>query len=293
MTVIANRYEAETPNDHPTNVRLAKAARAGDAVARERLILGNIRLGLYHASRILGRPPVEDLRSVVYQSVVEAADRWNPEKPWTFSGCLRFVLRRRLEYALSQEDTLNIPPSLYRRKRCLQDKLEGTRPALQDIAEGETAHRCTLLALLSPQWGCLENSDAKSEDAVGESLSPAVMELDFMGTLHKSLAKLKSHERLVVELRLGVHPACNGEPFTIGQVVAWLSEHPGGARNGASEMGLFENGGQTVAGGEETRLGREGVRKTQNRGFAKLRKLMLWHNPYLRQQFYGWLGGAP
>jgi len=125
---LLDRYLADL-HRHPTlspaeELAFSRAARAGDAAGRRRLILGNLRLVVFIARRYRGRGlDFLDLISEGNLGLITAADRFDPERGFRFSTYAGWWIRQAILRGIAdQSAAVRLPVTvLQQMRRYLQE----------------------------------------------------------------------------------------------------------------------------------------------------------------------------
>ena len=127
---------------HPELLELAGRARAGDADARKRIIVGNLRLVVYLARGYRNRGlPMLDLIEEGNLGLIQAADRFEPERGLRFSTYAAIWIRQAILRGVAEQSrTVRIPVQMFQQvnrfvrvERVLRARL-GRDPQADEIA---------------------------------------------------------------------------------------------------------------------------------------------------------------
>ncbi len=132
------KYPVLTPE---REVELARSSRAGNSESRELFINSNLRLAANVASNYSHRGNLEDLIQQGNLGLVQAADRFDPERGYRFSTYSTWWIRMEILSYLAASEQIAMPPG----KRSLRKKIykiieshvqsEGKEPSSEYIAE--------------------------------------------------------------------------------------------------------------------------------------------------------------
>jgi RNA polymerase sigma factor (sigma-70 family) len=119
---VEDLYPNRKKPSHSENIRLARLARQGDPVAREKLIEANTGLAYNNALRYArmndGRSQIdpEDLLSAAFVGLIEAADRYDPESGHKFVTYAHWWVNKRIseEIKIQHWNTVRPPSRLSR-----------------------------------------------------------------------------------------------------------------------------------------------------------------------------------
>jgi RNA polymerase sigma factor (sigma-70 family) len=216
--------------------RLLRAASRGDAGARDRLVVCH--LGLVRAVawryRELGLP-FDDLVQEGALGLLEAIDRYDPNRRVAFETFARFRVRRAIRNALTERARLvRLPKHVVERRRLLaraEPTLAGAlgRPPTPAELAAETglspeAVVETLTASITPlsldQQAASDGSPLESlvADSTAPSPEREMLAADRRRRVRDALARLTPRQREVVNLHFGL----DGSPVDLAAVAASL-----------------------------------------------------------------------
>ncbi len=214
-------------------VDLGRRLAAGDASARERMILSNLRLVVMIAKRYAGRGlPFPDLIEEGNLGLMKAVDRYDPEKGFRFSTYASWWIRQSIERAvINLGHMIRLPVHMREKVNRYLAAVEQTVAAGLEPDPGEAARKAGLsvedFESLSPLIASTISLDAPVgemeentlKDVIGDP--DAVSPLDVVSrreegqALEEALAVLRPRERDVLYLRFGL----SGEdPLTLEEI---------------------------------------------------------------------------
>lgn len=204
-------------------VSLTRAAQAGDATARKRLIESNMRLVINIAKSYRNRAiPLEDLIQEGAIGLMHAVERFDPEKGFRFSTYATHWVRQSIGRAIDNKaKAIRLPAhvsqSLRRieRERARLTRELGREPSIEVLAStiGISPKRLTVLLnfaqdLISLDVRVGENENTtlgsllKSQDAADPESE--VISSEMMAELQRILLELSERERRVMSYRLKI-----------------------------------------------------------------------------------------
>ncbi len=219
----------------PEEFALARAAREGDAEARKRLILANLRLVIaiargYSSSGM----PLLDLVEEGNLGLIKAVSRFDPDRGFRFSTYASWWIRQSIVRAIAEQSrTIRIPIHVFHltmRYIALEQE-----PGIERLSESERAGKLNIslkrYRMLERLVGNIRALDlASSLDAYEQfSRSAPAAEGQFDGpeqvvlrqieseNLEKLLERLSDRERLILRIRYGLY---DGEPHTLAETGA-------------------------------------------------------------------------
>lgn len=243
---------------HEELLELARRARAGDAEARKRIIVANLRLVVHLAREFRERGlPMLDLVEEGNLGLIHAADRFEPERGLRFSTYAAIWIRQAMLRAIAEQSrSVRIPVQMFqqvnryvRAERTLRAVLQRD-PSAEEIGGemGVSAARAARLGSLLrslrslDESGSVETFEQLSSEDLAES-PPSVERLIELQLEHEKidrlLRSLSQREEQVVRIRYGFYD--------------------GVARTLAQTGGLFG-------------ISRERVRQIEARALQKLRR---------------------
>ena len=209
---------------HPELLELAGRARAGDAEARKRIIVANLRLVVYLARNYRNRGlPMLDLIEEGNLGLIQAADRFDPGRGLRFSTYAAIWIRQAILRGVAEQSrTVRIPVQMFQQvnrfvrvERSLRARL-GREPRAEEIAramEISTPRAERLGTLLSSlrsldegvsvqAYEQLSNEDLAESPPTVERLIELQLEHEQVGRLLRSLSQ---REEQIVRIRYGFY----------------------------------------------------------------------------------------
>ncbi len=246
---------------------LARRARAGDQVAKMKLVEANMRLVVNIAKNYRHRSiAFEDLVQEGALGLIDAVERFDPERGFRFSTYATHWIRQTIGRAIdSKAKTIRIPAHVsdairkMERERARLASQLGREPSAAEIAETLGISKKKLLLILQSAQdpvsidrmvGEDESIDFTSRIADENSVDPeeTIMNKESMRSLYAILDQLSERERRVMSRRLGLD-----ETYTSGSVLKEMSS--------------------------ELQLSRERIRQIELQAVRKLRSLMKRRRP--------------
>ncbi len=244
--------------EHPELMELAGRARAGDAEARKRIIVANLRLVVYLARAYRNRGlPMLDLIEEGNLGLIQAADRFDPGRGLRFSTYAAIWIRQAILRSVAEQSrTVRIPVQMFQQvnrfvrvERALRARL-GRDPTAEEVAhtmEISTPRAARLGGLLASLRSLDEGTSVQAYEQLStEDLAespPSVERLIELQLEHEQVGRLlrslSQREEQIVRIRYGFYD--------------------GVARTLAQTGGLFG-------------ISRERVRQIEARALQKLRR---------------------
>lgn len=208
-------------------------------VARERLLLCNLRLVVYTAKKYRGRGvPFEDLISEGYIGLVKGVEKFDYKRGFKLSTFVLYWIRQSISRAVDDQGrTVRLPVHIneklnkYRKaKNELILKL-GYEPCIEDVAKKMRVSVKSLEALVNSSMDTLSLDMFVGEDkdiTIGEmvadtsSITPEdyAKKSALRERLEKAMSELKDKERYIIELRTGFN---DESPKTLEQIGKMLN----------------------------------------------------------------------
>ncbi|MDZ4813883.1 MAG: sigma-70 family RNA polymerase sigma factor [Pseudomonadota bacterium] len=202
-------------------VATARALRAGDAGARDRLIVSNLRLVVSAARHYGGRGlPLLELVAEGNLGLIRAVEKFDPERGFRFSTYAMWWIRQAIEFALMRTRAVRVPVHVLRELATLlraSRELAGDgRPAtLDQLARhlGKPVDEIARLYRLNERVESLDATRSDEDDRLlGEMIAadsddPAVAidEAPPEHRLEEWLSTLNARQREVIERRFGLN----------------------------------------------------------------------------------------
>jgi RNA polymerase primary sigma factor len=218
---------------HPELLELAGRARTGDADARRRIIIANLRLVVYLARNYRNRGlPMLDLIEEGNLGLIQATDRFDPERGLRFSTYAAIWIRQAILRAIAEQSrTVRIPVQMFQQvnrfvrvERALRARL-GRDPEVEELARAmeisapRAARLGGLLASLRSldegtslqAYEQLSTEDLTESPPSVERLIELQLEHEQVGRLLRSLSQ---REEQIVRIRYGFY---DGLAHTLAQ----------------------------------------------------------------------------
>ena len=203
-------------------IRLAKAAQAGDPEARRKLIISNLRLVVSIAKRYLYYGlPLQDLIEEGNLGLMKAVERYDPDRGCKFSTYATWWIRQAVTRSLSNFGrTVRIPvyitDNISKYKRTAEElyKQNGRQPDVEQVAEkmGIKIREAEKLRSFVEDVTSLENIDTTDDDAgrgIPESLEPikqddAIFQFELDQQMAELMKELTPREANIIKFRYGL-----------------------------------------------------------------------------------------
>lgn len=212
---------------------LARRAQAGDASARTRLIICNLRLVVSIAKKYRTSVSMEDRCQEGNLGLMKAVDHFDPESGYKFSTYATWWIRQAIGRALDcQESAIRIPAharGTLRKLAKAAERLEdakGYYPSAEEIAEEMRMDAGTVQFLLESGMNTLSLDRPLSMSREGDALTlgdyleaPALVSATYIGShlqeyqlrVMEALEDIPERERTVLILRYGIGTGGEGK----------------------------------------------------------------------------------
>lgn len=218
---------------HPELLRLASHVQAGDADARKRIIIANLRLVVYLARSYRNRGlPMLDLIEEGNLGLIQATDRFDPARGLRFSTYAAIWIRQAILRGIAEQSrTVRIPVQMFQQvnrfvrvERTLRARL-GRDPHAEEVAHAMeiSAPRALRLGNLLASLRSLDEGTSVQayEQLSTEDLAdspPSVEHLIELQLEHEQVGRLlhslSQREEQIVRIRYGFH---DGVVHTLAQ----------------------------------------------------------------------------
>ena len=203
-------------------IRLAKAAQAGDPEARRKLIISNLRLVVSIAKRYLYYGlPLQDLIEEGNLGLMKAVERYDPDRGCKFSTYATWWIRQAVTRSLSNFGrTVRIPvyitDNISKYKRTAEElyKEHGKQPDVEEVAKkmGIKIREAEKLRGFVEDVTSIENIDTTDDDAgrgIPESLEPikqddAIFQFELDQQMAELMKELTPREANIIKFRYGL-----------------------------------------------------------------------------------------
>lgn len=203
-------------------IELGRRIARGDSVAREKMILSNLRLVVLIAKRYMGRGlAFSDLIEEGNIGLMKAVDRFDPEKGFRFSTYASWWIRQAIERAaINQGHIIRLPVHMMEKVNAYLSQIEqmvfeGREPDFEEaarkahlpVADFESLHQ-VLRAVISLDAPIGERDDNSLKDIIEDQNvdSPLLMieRKEDSKRISEAFSILKEKEQKVISLRFGL-----------------------------------------------------------------------------------------
>lgn len=204
-------------------IRLSKAAQAGDAAARRRLIVSNLRLVVSIAKKYLYYGlPLMDLIEEGNLGLMKAVERYDPDRGCKFSTYATWWIRQAVTRSLSNHGrTVRIPvyitDNVARYKKLVEREYikSGRYPEIEAVAEElkikiAEAKRLQEFADVVTPLERMQSTDGDGDRGIPESLEPkrtdkAIEQIELDQQMEELMRQLTEREANIIRYRYGLH----------------------------------------------------------------------------------------
>jgi len=204
-------------------IRLAKSAQKGDASARRRLIVSNLRLVVSIAKKYLYYGlPLMDLIEEGNLGLMKAVERYDPDRGCKFSTYATWWIRQAVTRSLSNHGrTVRIPvyitDNVARYKKLVEKEYikSGRYPDIESVAKDlgikvAEAKRLQEFADVVTPLERMQSTDSDSDRGIPESLEPlrtdkAIEQIELDQQMEALMEQLTDREANIIRYRYGLH----------------------------------------------------------------------------------------
>lgn len=217
-------------------VILTRAIQRGDMVARSRLIESNMRLVINIAKAYRNRSmPLEDLIQEGAVGLMQAAERFDPDKGFRFSTYATHWIRQAIGRAIDNKSkAIRLPAHVTQSLRRIERERErlsrelGQEPSTEQLASCMGISPNKLLALLQSSQELLSLDMSLGEgtgmtlgglikDPSQRDLPESVLTEEVLQELHRIMQELNEREQRVMRLRFRLDGPDDSTPETMAQ----------------------------------------------------------------------------
>ncbi len=209
---------------HEEEIRLSRAAKAGDGHARRRLVEKNLRLVVSVAKKYRGMGlPFEDLIQEGNMGLLKAVEKFDPDLGYRFSTYATWWIRQAVQRAVADKGrTIRVPVHMVEKARKTSRAHEalsaqlGRDPTEEEIAEhlgwsneevraalGAATEVVSLIKTFDPEQGTTEMGDLVEDERTPEPADTVMGEMETIG-LRSAVEGLPDRARHLLVRRYGL-----------------------------------------------------------------------------------------
>ena len=209
---------------HEEEIRLSRAAKAGDGHARRRLVEKNLRLVVSVAKKYRGMGlPFEDLIQEGNMGLLKAVEKFDPDLGYRFSTYATWWIRQAVQRAVADKGrTIRVPVHMVEKARKTSRAHEalsaqlGREPTEEEIAEhlgwsneevraalGAATEVVSLNKTFDPEQGAAEMGDLVEDERTPEPADTVMGEMETIG-LRSAVEGLPDRARHLLVRRYGL-----------------------------------------------------------------------------------------